>query len=142
MRLIIVVILLMASAVAFGSGLENAAKIAEIKPGPGTESLLAFLLRLPTSFEAQVFYGLVLSGLIGMLGSWLWKWSKGKADGFAHFTVKYIVGQALWLIGSAAGVIAVTGFQTDDGQFFGWLMVLITGGSLGYNGEVKEKAVA
>lgn len=133
------IVLALFATLAFASGLEGAQKIAEIKPGAGAETLLAFLKRLPTSFEAQVFYGLFLSGAVGMIGSWLWKWSKGKADGFAHFTLKYIVSQVLWLTGSSIGVIAATGFQTDSGEFFGWIMVLITGGSLGYNGEVKEK---
>ncbi len=116
----------------------EAHKIAELKGG--SETLGQFLKGLPTSFEAQVFYGLMLSGVIGMMGSWLWKWTQGIAHGIHHFTAKYTVGQLLWLIGSSIGAIETVGFQTDSGEFFGWMSVIVTGGFMGFSGEVKVGA--
>lgn len=116
-------------------GLE-ASKISEIKPGPGQESIMVFLRRLPSSFEAQIFYGLFCSGLAGAVASWLWKWSNGQA-GLAHFTLQYGTKQLLWLAGSAIGLIMTVGFQTPSGEFFGWLDVLVTGAAAGFGGEVK-----
>lgn len=112
--------------------------IAQIK-AQGTESLWDFLAKLPTSMEAQVFYGLVLSGVVGLLASWAWKWSQGNADGVHHFTVRYVIGQALWLIGISIGAIFTLGFTTPDGVFVGWLFVLWTGGFAGFSGEIKVK---
>lgn len=131
-RLFAAVMLLLVPISAFAL---DAQKIVEIKGG--SETLGQFLGKLPTSFEAQVFYGLVLSGLVGMIGSWLWKWSQGVAQGLHHFTVKYSVGQLLWLIGSSIGAIETVGFQTDGGEFFGWMSVIVTGGFMGFSGEVK-----
>lgn len=116
----------------------TAQRIVEMKGGG--ESLWVFATRLPGSFEAQVFYGLFLSGLAGMVGSWLWKWSQGDAD-LHHFTIKYAVGQWLWLIGSSVAAIMTVGFQTEGGEFFGWLSVLWAGGFAGFSGEVKIKKV-
>lgn len=114
-------------------------KIQEIK---ATETLWVFLLKLPASFEAQVFYGLVGSGIVGALSSWLWKWAKGEAAGVGHITLRYGLGQVLWLIGSSIGAIATVGFMTPAGEFFGWLSVLWTGALAGFGGEVKtEKKV-
>lgn len=116
----------------------DAQKIAEIRSN-GNEDVWQFIRRLPGSFEAQLLYGLVGSGLIGMLGSWLWKWSKGEADGFAHFTPRYLIGQVLWLLGSSTAAIMTVGFSTESGEFFGWLSVLWAGGFTGFSGEVKQK---
>lgn len=114
----------------------TAQRIVEMKGGG--ESLWVFAQRLPSSFEAQVFYGLFLSGLAGTIGSFLWKWSQGVAD-LHHFTARYAVGQWLWLIGSSIAAIMTVGFQTESGEFFGWLAVLWSGGFAGFSGEVKVK---
>lgn len=114
----------------------TAARIVELKGG--SESLWVFLARLPTSFEAQVFYALFGSGVIGSLGSWLWKWSQGVADA-SHFTARYVAGQVLWLVGASVAAIFTVGFQTEDGVFFGWLSVLWAGGFAGFSGEIKFK---
>lgn len=128
--------LLLIASVGAPADVGNATRIVEMKGGG--ESLGVFLLRLPFSFEAQVFYGLGLSGLAGAIGSWLWKWSQGLADG-SHFTMKYVVGQLLWLAGSSIAAIMTVGFETADGVFFGWLSVLWAGGFAGFSGEVKIK---
>lgn len=113
----------------------DAKKIAQIR---ADETLWQFLVKLPSSFEAQVFYALVLSGAAGLIGSWLWKVSQGQAD-FRHFTGRYCLAQLLWLIGSSIAAIFTVGFQTEDGVFFGWLAVLWSGGFAGFSGDVKVK---
>lgn len=118
----------------------DAQHITEIKQGTN-ESLWAFLERFGTSFEAQIFYGLFGSGIVGALLSYLWKWTQGVANG-SHWTPKYIVGQLLWLAGASVAAIMTVGFQTPDGQFFGWLSVLWAGGFAGFSGEVKFKEKA
>lgn len=114
----------------------TAARIHELKGGG--ESLGVFLSKLPSSFEAQVFYGLVGSGLLGIIASWLWKWSQQLA-GLDHFNPRYVIGQVLWLGGASVAAIMTVGFQTEDGVFFGWLSVLWTGALAGFSGEVKIK---
>lgn len=116
----------------------EAQKIAEIK---ATETLWTFLGKLPGSFEAQVFYGLVISGLVGIIASWLWKWSKGEATGVSHFTLRYGISQVIWLVGSAIGAIFTIKFSTDSGEFFGWLSVLWAGALAGFGGEIKTEKV-
>ena len=117
------------------SGME-AQSIKEIKGQH--ETLWAFILRLPLSFEAQVFYGLFFAGVCGAATSWLWKWANGNAEGIHHFTLRYTIGQLLWLAGSAIGAITTVGFATETGEFFGWLSVLWTGALAGFGGEVKN----
>lgn len=133
---IVVVILLAILAFMTDSPALEASKIAEIK-GAGSESLLVFLKRLPGSFEAQVFYGLFGSGVAGSLASWLWKWAQGDSSGLHHFTLKYTLGQTLWLAGSSVAAIATVGFTTQSGEFFGWLSILWTGALAGFGGEIK-----
>lgn len=122
------------------AGALDAQHIAEIKQG-SNESLLEFLRRFPASFEAQLWYGLFGSGIVGALLSYAWKWYQGVANG-SHWTPRYVVGQMLWLGGSAVLAIVTVGFTTPDGQFFGWLSVLWAGGFAGFSGEVKFKEKA
>lgn len=129
---LLALLLLLASSVLADPG--TAQRIVEMKGGG--ESLGVFLSRLPSSFEAQVFYGLFGSGVAGMIASWAWKWSKQQA-GVDHFTTRYILGQVLWLGGSSVAAIMTVGFQTEGGEFFGWLSVLWAGGFAGFSGEVK-----
>lgn len=114
----------------------EAQKIATIKGD--TQTLWQFLAALPKSFEAQIFYALFLSGVVGAIASWLWKWSQGNA-GLKHFNLKYTIGQVLWLAGSAIAAIFTVGFSTESGEFFGWLSVLWLGAMTGFGGEVKTE---
>lgn len=127
--------LLIAAAPVWGA-VEEAQKIAELRAAP-RENIWQFFSALPSSFEAQIFYGLAISGLTGLIASWLWKWSQGMADGLAHFTPKYVIGQVLWLIGASVAAVATVGFQTESGEFYGWISVLWTGAFAGFSGEMK-----
>lgn len=115
----------------------DAPHIAEIKQGT-TEPIWVFLGRFGSSMEAQIFYGLFGSGIIGSLASYGWKWSNGLANG-SHWTARYVVGQLLWLAGISVAAIATVGFTTESGEFYGWLSVLWSGGFAGFSGEVKFK---
>lgn len=124
--------------IGYAQGGPDAAHIKELVPH-GYEDPIAFLKRIPFSFEAILFYFLVVSELAGMVASWLWKWTQGLADGFHHFTVRYVVGQVLWVAGSAGTLITTLGFVTDGGEFWGWLSVITYGALAGWSGEVKVK---
>ena len=116
----------------------EAQKVMEIKGD--SQTLWGFLAKLPLSFEAQVFYGLFISGLCGAFLSWAWKWSQGQSDiAVHHFNPRYLVGQLLWLGGISVTAILTVEFQTASGEFFGWLSVLSTGALSGFSGEVKTK---
>lgn len=121
-------------------GLEDAQKVAEMARGVGKQqSLFDFLKDVPSSFEAQLFYALFGSWLSGAVASWLWKWTQGMADGLRHFTLRYFMGQVMFGVGISIAAIMTVGFQTDSGEFFGWLSVLWSGAFAGFSGETKIK---
>lgn len=115
----------------------DAPRIMEIKQGT-TEPIWVFLSRFGSSMEAQIFYALFVSGIIGSVSSYAWKWSQGLANG-SHWTARYVVGQVLWIAGISVFAIATVGFTTESGEFYGWLSVLWSGGFAGFSGEVKIK---
>lgn len=130
-RAIAALTLLFITAVAFagGGGLEGSQKIAELRVN---ESALAFLLKLPTSTEAQVIYMWALGVAIGMLFTWFSKWKIGAADG------RYLIDHWRWTVGSlvtslSAGIggIAIGAFETSSGEFIGWISVLYHAGVTG-----------
>lgn len=137
------VVLLVAVALYFWAsfalgGPTDAPRINEIKQGTH-ESLWDFMGRFGTSFEAQIFYALFASGVAGSVSSFLWKWSQDMVN-WNHWSAKYVVGQLLWLAGISVAAIATVGFQTESGEFYGWLSVLWSGGFAGFSGEVKIKS--
>lgn len=136
-RLYAVLFLWLVAFSAWAQPVQQAQHIKEIVQAKDQETLWTFLLRFPSSFEAQVYYGLILSALAGLLASWAYKWSQGQADGFKHFSPKYVVQQFLWLNGITLTLIMTTGFTTDSGEFFGWMSVLSSGALSGWAGEVK-----
>lgn len=123
------VLLASAFALAGGGGLEGSQKIAELRIN---ESALAFLLKLPSSTEAQVLYMWTFGVTLGMLFTWFSKWRFGLAD------ARYFVDHYRWTIGSIVaslsiglGGIATGVFETASGEFIGWWSVLYHAGVAG-----------
>lgn len=111
--------------------------IKEIKADPGTQSLWQFLVALPVSFEAQVFYGLALFGFVGMLGHYFKQWKRREIVGNPlrylfldnPFNTLFAYGGVLV---TALGAIAMNVFTDDAGHFVGWLNVMGWGLMAGY----------
>lgn len=109
------------------AALAQAPKIAELK-GQG-ESLWSFLSRLPGSFEAQVFYGVVLFGAVGMFTNYAVKWMRKDISGslLAYLFRDNLRGTLLSFSTTVGvGIAAITGgvFETSSGEFVGWFNVM------------------
>lgn len=104
---------------------------------PASDSLWKFLAALPNTMEAQVFYGLLLSGTIGMAAHYFTRWAKGEIQGslFAYLFDSYARRTSLALtviVGMAITAITSNVFVTESGEFVGWLNVLWFGITNGY----------
>ena len=122
----------------------NAPTVAQVKQGPG--SLWDFLLQLPATTEAQIFYGLVIGCLAGMLVHYVQKWASQEISGglldylffqYPRHTVLAVIAIGTWSAGEVASGIFVV-----DGTFVGWALVLLSGVKTGYMGDALiNKAV-
>ena len=102
--------------------------IQEIKQS-APESLWHFLEQLPSSMEAQQFYGLLIAGTLGILAHYLMKYLYGETLFRKRF--KKIIASWLMFVGSCAGLVAVGTFTGDQGGFTGWFSVLVQGFTAG-----------
>lgn len=115
----------------------DAQTIAQAKHG---QSLADFLLALPTTMEAQIFYALTLGCALGMIIHYVRQWASGNAEGglldylfLAHprRTVLTVIGVVSW----SAGEVATGLFTTEAGDFVGWALVILSGLKTGYAGD-------
>ena len=117
----------------------NAQTIQQLKGGVGNQpdSLWHFISQLPYSMEAQIFYGVLLFGIFGLLGSYIVKWSSKQVDGsiidyFFRTRSRATVATLCTYVGLMAAGISTGVFFTDvkiaDGStvtmFVGWYNVL------------------
>lgn len=114
---------------------ENAKTIAQVKQAP--ESLLAFLAQLPATMEAQILYGLILGGLIGMAANYVVKWAQGDIAGSLWRYMFVDDPRRSWLaicilLTELIGEVSTGLFTTTTGEFVGWGMVLLNGLKSGY----------
>ena len=108
--------------------------IAQLKStNSGTESLWHFLAQIPSSLEAEIFYGVLLFGAVGMVVSWLVKWSQSAVGGFGEYffgsSWRRTVATICAYVGAMATGIGAGVFFTDVGGaqvFTGWNVVLWT----------------
>ena len=116
--------------------IQQAQTIAEAKAAT-PESLLHFLMQLPMTFEAQLWYALMLGGVLGMIGHYI----RGRSSGnIAGNPIDYFFRDNLWRsIGAASAMAAElfaeigTGlFTSEAGLFVGWGIVLLSGLKTGY----------
>lgn len=103
----------------------------------GGDSLWQFLSSLPSSMEAQILYGLMLAGIVGMSAHYFMKWLQGDITGdlFRYLFLDYPKRTALayaGVVGAALAAISSNVFSNDQGQFVGWLNVLWIGLTNGY----------
>ena len=98
-------------------------------------TLSVFLASLPGTWEMQLFYGLMLSGTVGMLAHYVLKWARDEIKGslFCYWrnNGKRTVLSFLTFTGVAATAVMNNAFITDLGGFVGWKMVLWMGWSNG-----------
>lgn len=103
------------------------AQLSETRP----EGLWHWLASLPQSFEAEILCGLLLSGFLGALVSWLVKWTNGEASGLLDYcfknSAKRTAASVLAFLGVIAGFIALEIFTTASGEFVGWMNVMVNG---------------
>ena len=101
------------------------------------ETLWHFLAALPASMEAQVFYGLLLTGAVGMIAHYMMRWLTDEIQGSLakYLFIDYPKRTALayaGIIGVALTSIASGVFVNDQGAFVGWLNVCWFGLTNGY----------
>jgi hypothetical protein len=117
----------------------DAPTIAQIKAIPN-DSLWQFLMQLPMTMEAQIFYALLIGNLIGMAGHYFKQWGTGEIAGnmWAYLVVEYPRKSMLSLFGIitlSATEVATGLFVTAEGMFVGWALVLLSGIKTGYAGD-------
>ncbi len=102
-----------------------------------TESLWQFLAQLPGSMEAQILYALLLAGIVGMGAHYLMRWLNGEITGslarylFLDYPRRTLLAFA-GVVGIALTAITSGVFETESGEFVGWLNVLWIGLTNGY----------
>ena len=115
--------------------------VTELKAAtPPGDSLWQFLIQLPSTHEAQIWYALLIGGLIGMIGHYIRGRSSNNIQGNP---IDYFFRDNLWRSIGAATAVAVelfgevgSGmFTTDTGAFVGWGIVLLSGLKTGYVGD-------
>src|SRR5258708_5911573 len=101
------------------------------------ETLWQLLAALPGSMEAQILYGLLIAGAVGMIGHYLIRWLNGDIAGslvkylFIDYPRRTLLAYS-GVAGAALGAIASNVFETDTHEFVGWLNVLWIGLTNGY----------
>lgn len=111
--------------------------IAQIKAMEVQESLWHFLTQLPQSMEAQLLYGLVIAGIVGMIANYTVKWARGDIAGslFAYLFLQNVRATLLSFFGFvslAITSIAAGIFTGENGGFVGWANVLWFGLTNGF----------
>lgn len=91
----------------------------------GLEGLLQFLVSIPTSHEAAIFYASLLAMLVGFFASWLTKYALVKTvddpiiDYFFRSHSRNTLGTTCAYLSTVIGAIA-TGTFDNSGVFTGW----------------------
>lgn len=110
----------------------NAPRIADAPP----QSLYSFLTELPGTFEAQLFYGLMISGTGGQVAHYALKWARDEIRGnlFCYLweNKKSTALAFFTFIGIALTAIASGAFTGEYGGFVGWKMVFWMGVTNGF----------
>lgn len=106
--------------------------IAQVK-AEAPESLWHFLIHLPSTMEAELFYALMLAGTLGMVANYLVKWGKKEIEGcmgeylFKHNPRGTVLSFCTYA-GGALGAIAANAFHVGDAHtFVGWGWVIWMG---------------
>lgn len=115
----------------------DAQTIAQVK-AQAPDSLWHFLVSVPTTMEAQLFYGLMLAGTLGMIANYIVRWARNEIAGslLAYLIDQNPRGTVLSLCtytGVAIGAIAAGAFTAGpSAAFVGWGWVLWLGATNGF----------
>ena len=107
---------------------------------PPSESLWHFLAQMPASQEAQILYGFILAGIVGMIAHYIVRWAYGQIEGSLW---KYLFVDSprrtllafIGLAGLALTAVSTGIFTTPEGLFTGWSNVLWTGLTTGFGSD-------
>ena len=115
----------------------NAQTIAEAKVHT---SLWDFLLALPGTMEAQIFYALALGCALGTILHYTKQWLTQEASGslWDYLFIQHPKRTAMAIftvLSWSAGEVATGLFVTGDGVFVGWALVILSGLKTGYLGD-------
>lgn len=107
---------------------------------PPQESLWRFLMQIPASSEAQIWYALVLGASLGMVIHYIRRWAEQEIAGslwdyLFWQTPRRTLLSVLGILSWSAGEVAAGLFTTADGAFIGWALVIISGLKTGYAGD-------
>lgn len=115
----------------------DAQTIAQVR-AEAPESLWHFLIGLPSTMEAQIFYGLMLAGSLGMIANYIVRWARKEIGGslFTYLIKQNPRGTVLSLCtytGVAIGAITTGAFIIGpSATFVGWGWVLWLGATNGF----------
>ena len=97
-----------------------------------------FLINLPATQEAQLFYALMLSGTLGMIASYIMKWAKGDISSclgeylFLQNLRATVLSVATYTGTAMASIYAGAFYVGDQAVFVGWGMVMWLGALNGF----------
>ena len=97
-----------------------------------------FLVNLPLTQEAQLFYALMLSGTLGMIASYVMKWAKGEIGAclgqylFKQNLRSTVLSVATYTGTAMASIYADAFHVGDQAVFVGWGMVMWLGALNGF----------
>lgn len=120
-----------------GNNKMNAQTIAQVK-ADNPADLWHFLMNLPVTMEAQLFYALMLAGTLGMLASYVMKWAKGEIGAclgeylFKQNLRSTVLSVATYTGTAMAAIYAGAFFVGDQSVFVGWGMVMWLGALNGF----------
>lgn len=89
------------------------------------QSLKQFLMNLPSSPEAQLLSGMVISGTLGICIHYFMKYLNDEPLFKGRW--KSVLASWFTFIGWSAGCVSAGMFVTDNGDFVGWMNVLSFG---------------
>lgn len=104
------------------------------------ESLWVFLSHVPATLEAQIFYALMIFGLVGMMGHYTRLWLTDQIEGslwgylvhqYPKRTLLTVGAYAAWAI----GLLSTSTFENDQGAFVGWMNVIVIAITNGYGAD-------
>lgn len=101
------------------------------------ESLWHFLQALPTTFEMQIVYAILVSGLLGLFFCYAVKWMRKEIVGslwayLFHDNVRGTLLSFTLTVGIGVAGIASGMFEEGNGEFIGWWKTLVLAFGNGY----------
>lgn len=115
--------------------------IADVKAtAPLQQSLWEFLLKMPGTLEAQIFYALEIFGLMGITCNYMRLWLTEQISGnlwcylvhqYPRRTILTVGAYTAWSI----GLLSTSTFVGEGGTFVGWMNVIIFALTNGYGAD-------